>query len=127
MKPYINFIIPPYHKRLGSSTIFPLGIGYLISSLSKQDFNFEILDFTQNMDDVSESISEISIHSAIENLVKLQSKDELLYWGIGPVTTASAIFLEWIVAAIRKFSIRPIICGGPLPSILGQRWFFLIT
>lgn len=125
MKPYVNFIVPPYHKRKGSSTIFPLGIGYLVSSLSLHGIDSKILDFTEKMDDIEENITELSITREIQKFVtSLLNNKDLLFWGIGPITTASAIFLEWIVSSIHKCSDKPIICGGPLPSIIGQRWLF---
>ena len=125
MNTYVNFIVPPYHKRKGSSTIFPLGIGYLISSLSIHKIDSKILDFTEKMDDIEEEITELSIDRAVKKFAAASRNSEFpLFWGIGPVTTASAVFLEWIVSAIRKYSDKPIICGGPLPSISGQRWLF---
>lgn len=125
MKPYVNFIVPPYHKRKGSGTVFPLGIGYLISSLSSHKIDSEILDFTEKMDDIEEEITELSIDREVKNFVaSLLNKESPLFWGIGPITTASAVFLEWIISSIHKYSDQPIICGGPLPSISGQRWLF---
>ena len=50
MNPYVNFIVPPYHKRKGSSTIFPLGIGYLIASLSMHKVYSKIFVLTEKMD-----------------------------------------------------------------------------
>lgn len=125
MKPYVNFVVPPYHKRKGSSTVFPLGIGYLISSLSLHKIDSKILDFTEKMDDLQEEITELSIDRAVKKFVtSLFNNESPLFWGIGPVTTASAVFLEWIISSIHKYSDKPIICGGPLPSISGQRWLF---
>ena len=125
MNPYVNFIVPPYHKRKGSSTIFPLGIGYLIASLSMHKVDSKILDFTEKMDDIEEEITESSIDKAVKNFAEASRKGALpIFWGIGPITTASAVFLEWIISSIHKYSDKPIICGGPLPSISSQRWLF---
>lgn len=125
MNQYVNFIVPPYHKRRGSSTIFPLGIGYLVSSLSIHGIESRILDLTQKMDDMEEEITETSIDSEVAQFAAAAVNGErLLFWGIGPVTTASSLFLEAIVASVRKYSDEPVICGGPLPSISNQRWLF---
>lgn len=123
MKANVNFVIPPYHKRMGSSTIFPLGIGYLISVLLQSGYKSNIINFTENVDDIDKEISLETVERIIDIFIQ-KNEENPLFWGIGPVTTASAIFMEWIVCSIRKHSKSPIICGGPLPSIAGQKWFF---
>ena len=40
----ILFMYPPYQKRAGGGTIFPLGIGYLISGIEKNGFSFNYID-----------------------------------------------------------------------------------
>ena len=89
MNQYINFIVPPYHKRRGSSTIFPLGIGYLVSCLSMHGIESRILDLTQKMDNIEEEITEASIESEVSQFAAVNG-EQLLFWGIGPVTTASS-------------------------------------
>ena len=74
MNPYVNFIVPPYHKRKGSSTIFPLGIGYLIASLSMHKVDSKILDFTEKMDDIEEKITESSIDKAVKNFAEASER-----------------------------------------------------
>ena len=122
MRGKISIIIPPYHKRNGSSTFFPLGIGYISSYLSQFGYSVHILDFTENVDDIDIDISETTISEMICS--KYGLVDDNLMWGIGPVTTASAPIIKYIVDTIRTISKKPIVCGGPLASIEDQKWFF---
>lgn len=122
MQRMINIIIPPYHKRNGSSTFFPLGIGYISSYLSSFGYKVHILDFTENVDDIIINISKTTVQDMIYS--EYGVVEDNLMWGIGPVTTASAPFIKYIVDTIRTISRKPIICGGPLASIEDQKWFF---
>ena len=117
----ILFIIPPFHMRNGGGSFFPLGTGYIISSLEKRGYSWAIINCTEY------------IHSYYEeDLAKLEiilyeklSSFSPLVVGIGPCVTTQLRALKKISLVCGKvFTNIPIFAGGPFTSIEGQEWVF---
>lgn len=43
---YIDILLinPPFHRRNGSGSIFPLGLGYILSSVKANGFTCDVID-----------------------------------------------------------------------------------
>ena len=120
---YIDLLLinPPFHRRNGSGSIFPLGLGYIISSVKENGFSFDIID-----------CSRIISSYRKEDLNRLSQflKDELKEYnpnlvGIGPCITTQVRALSIISDCCKhQYGNEKIFAGGPLASIEGQEWFF---
>lgn len=114
-------INPPYHRRNGSGMIFPLGLGYILSAISKNKFTGHIID-----------CSHIISTYKIDDLCKLEKylqvelkKYSPILVGIGPCITTQVRALNIITNSCKKqYGREKIFAGGPLASIDGQEWFF---
>ena len=117
----ILFIIPPYHHRNGSSTLFPLGIGSIISCVEKEKYTYDYIDCT--------SIIKILRNEELEKLQavlksKLSAYQPLLV-GIGPCVTPAAKGIEVIVrCCLEIFGRESVLAGGPFTMLPSQEWFF---
>jgi len=114
-------INPPFHMRNGSGNFFPLGLGYIISSVEAHNYTWAIVDctkiittfFTNNLKIFAEKI-QIALNSFSPKII-----------GIGPCITSQLKALNIIVQCCRKlFPNVPVIAGGPFASIDGQEWVF---
>ena len=117
----ILFIIPPYHKRHGSGSLFPLGISSIIACLEQKDYTYEYIDCTR----IVSSLNDEDLRLLDEKL-----KQELLRFdprlvGIGPCVTPGAKGLITIAnCCISAFGKDIIFAGGPFASLPTQEWFF---
>lgn len=117
----ILLIIPPFHMRNGGGSFFPLGTGYIISSLEKLGYSWAIVNCTEFIQSYYE-----------EDLVKLEtilceklSSFSPLVVGIGPCVTTQLRALKKISSVCAKvFADIPVFAGGPFASIEGQEWVF---
>lgn len=106
----ILFLYPPYKKRAGGGTLFPLGIGYLISGIEKNGLTFDYVD-CQNLYYKNKK-------EFIDNLAERIRKNEYLVIAISCITTAAVPFLKDIIVACRLVhKSTPIVLGGQLVSI----------
>lgn len=106
----ILFLYPPYVKREGGGTLFPLGIGYLISGVINNGFSFDYID-CQTL--YSED-NQIFINRVVERL----SRNQYAIIAISCVTTAAVPYIESILKACRlAHKTTPIVMGGQLVSI----------
>ena len=117
----ILFIIPPYHKRNGSGSMFPLGVSSIIACLEKQQLTYEIIDCTQ----VIESLGGKELEKLGGYLDCVLLTYEPLVVGIGPCVTPGAKGLEVIARCCRTaFDVDIVFAGGPFASLPTQDWFF---
>ena len=106
----VLFLYPPYEKRVGGGSMFPLGIGYLISSVKQAGFTFAYIDCQDFYCEDSNRF--------VQKLADEISKKKYLVIAISCITTAAVPFLEDIITACRISSKSiPIILGGQLVSI----------
>lgn len=114
-------INPPFHRRNGSGSFFPLGLGYIISSVSAQGYTWSIIDCTKIID----SFYEEDLKNFEERLLlELQTHSPRLI-GIGPCITTQLRALKVISNCCKLvYPSIPLIAGGPLASIDGQEWLF---
>jgi anaerobic magnesium-protoporphyrin IX monomethyl ester cyclase len=119
----IILIHPPYHRRLGSGRVFPIGLGYLASSAEKQGFKVAIVDCALQFGSLlPESLSRLKDWLAN----KLESIHPRHAIGIGPCTTSAIRGIKAVAAICRQVHPNtPLIYGGPLASLPNQsRLFF---
>lgn len=114
-------INPPFHRRNGSGTIFPLGLGYILSSVNENGFKSEVLDCSHVISTYrAEDLCKLKKYL----LEKLNSYIPVLI-GIGPCITTQVRALKIISDCCKKiYGRNRIFAGGPLASIDGQEWFF---
>lgn len=114
----ILFLYPPYHKRIGGGTLFPLGIGYLISGVIKHNCSFDYID--------CQSFYKSNKIEFISGLARRIGIEEYRIIAISCITTAAIPFLSDIIEACRLVAKRtPIVLGGQLVSIdYVERLFF---
>lgn len=114
-------INPPFHIRNGGGNFFPLGLGYIISSVIAHGYTWGIID-------CSKIISNFSINELCEfeknfRLEMHEYSPKLI--GIGPCITSQLRALKIISGCCKTvFPAIPIVAGGPLASIEGQEWLF---
>lgn len=115
-------INPPYHRRRGSGSIFPLGLGYLAAYAERSGYCTGIIDCAA----ANYNFSAYQADGIINWLcATIAENSPRLAIGIGPCTVASAKLLEAITAACRDACpATPIIFGGPMVSIPDIGWFF---
>ena len=117
----ILFVIPPYHRRNGSGSLFPLGIGSIMASLDKKCMTYDYIDCTQIIDTLWP-----------EDLLKLEDKLTLKIAGyrtslvgIGPCVTPGARALKVVAkCCLDVFGKEKVFAGGPFTLLSTQDWFF---
>lgn len=115
-------INPPFHQRCGSGSIFPLGLGYIISTIKNNEYSWDVIDCSKKISTYYEDDLKLLDFFLHEELKKYSS--ELI--GIGPCITTQVKALKIIVDCCKEhFDRNRIFAGGPLASIDGQEWFFL--
>lgn len=114
-------INPPFHTRNGSGALFPLGLGYIISSVINHGYSWRVIDCTKTIYSFyPEDLKEFSETLSAE----LQAYNPVMI-GIGPCITTQLKALKIITHCCKKiFPSTPIVAGGPLVSINGQEWLF---
>jgi len=114
-------INPPFHTRSGGGSFFPLGLGYIISSVVAHGYSWRTIDCTQMI----HSFYEKDLHNFKEKLhVELQKYSPSIV-GVGPCVTSQLRALKVISNCCKEvLPSIPIIAGGPLASIEGQEWLF---
>ena len=117
----ILFIIPPYHKRHGSGSIFPLGISSIIACLEQKNYTYDYIDCTRiisSLDDGDLRVLDLELKQAL-----LRFDPKLV--GIGPCVTPGAKGLITIAnCCISAFGNDIVFAGGPFVSLPSQEWFF---
>ena len=114
-------INPPFHQRSGSGSIFPLGLGYIISSIENSGYSWDVIDCSKRI---------LSYYEEdLENLKNFLNEEMGKYLpeliGIGPCITTQIKALKIIADCCKEhFDKERIFAGGPLASIDGQEWFF---
>ncbi|WMC93501.1 B12-binding domain-containing radical SAM protein [Kineothrix sp. MB12-C1] len=114
-------INPPFHQRSGSGSIFPLGLGYIISAAQKNGYICKVIDCTK----IISSFFEEDLKKLKTELNKELKEYMPLLVGIGPCITTQIKALKIITDCCKdNFDIDRIFAGGPLASIDNQEWFF---
>lgn len=117
----ILFIIPPFHRRNGSGSIFPLGTGAIMACLETNHMTYDYIDCTQIIDTLWPN-----------NLRILEEylRDELKHYnplliGIGPCVTPGVRALEVVSrCCLEIFGKSKVFAGGPFTLLPSQEWFF---
>lgn len=114
-------INPPFHTRNGGGSFFPLGLGYIISSVLAHEYTWDVIDCTQMIHSFyPEDLAEF--RRELKN--RLQEYDPLMI-GVGPCITSQLRALKIIAICCKEaFPNVPVVAGGPLASIEGQEWLF---
>jgi len=114
-------INPPFHTRNGGGNFFPLGLGYIISSVEAHGHTWKVLDCTKMIN----AFFQRELESFRKNLiVELQNYSPLMI-GLGPCVTSHLKALKIIAECCQTvFPSTPIVAGGPLASIEEQEWVF---
>lgn len=114
-------IIPPFHRRNGSSTIFPLGLGYLISAAKGRGYTWDVI----NGYSMINAYTETELRRYANSLKDILKTYEPVLVGIGPCITTQVRALKIIAKyCLDIYGPERVYAGGPLPSINGQEWFF---
>lgn len=117
----ILFIIPPYHKRNGSGSLFPLGISSIIAYLEQRNYTYEYIDCTR----LITSLNDDDLLLLDEKLKQEFSKLDPRLVGIGPCVTPGAKGLITIAnCCISVFGKDIVFAGGPFATLPSQEWFF---
>lgn len=117
----ILLVIPPFHRRNGSGKIFPMGTGYIVSSLIEADISWDIINCTEIIDSCYED--DICFLSS-ELRRRFESISPKII-GIGPCITSQLKSLISIVEVCHSaFPDIPLFAGGPFASIKGQENVF---
>lgn len=117
----ILLINPPFHTRNGGGNIFPLGLGYIISSVIAHGYTCSVIDCTKM---INSFYHDDLIIFEKKLLIELQKYSPILI-GMGPCITSQLRALKIISNCCHKvFPSIPMIAGGPLASIEGQEWLF---
>jgi anaerobic magnesium-protoporphyrin IX monomethyl ester cyclase len=118
----ILLIHPSYHRRLGSGTAPPIGLGYLASSLRKEGFTLKIIDCALFFDSLDTLTIKEMKNWLQKKLILINPK---LAIGIGPCTTSSIRSILAVVDTCRDVHpCTPLIFGRPLTLIPDQEWLF---
>lgn len=114
-------INPPFHRRNGSGAIFPLGLGYILSSISENGLTSEIIDCSH----IISTYEHKDLYKLKEYLqVELKNYAPVLV-GIGPCITTQIKALSIIADCCKSYYGKDnIFAGGPLASIDAQEWVF---
>lgn len=114
-------INPPFHKRNGSGTIFPLGLGYLISAAKEEGYTWDVINGYSMIDSYAES----ELNRFSRSLKDALKAYEPVLVGIGPCITTQIRALQIIAeCCLDIYGPERVYAGGPLASIDGQEWFF---
>lgn len=114
-------INPPFHQRNGSGSIFPLGLGYLISAAQNNGYTCKVIDCTKIISSFFEEDLEV-LRTELDNELKKYMPSLV---GFGPCITTQIRALKIIADCCKdNFEIDRIFAGGPLASIDNQEWFF---
>ena len=117
----ILFVIPPYHKRNGSGSLFPLGIGAIMACLEKHGFSYDYINCPQIID----SFFPEDLKKLEEKLGNLLLQYNPIVVGIGPCVTSGAIGLEIVArCCLEIFGKERVFAGGPFATLPSQEWFF---
>ena len=88
--------------------LIPLGVGYIASSLKQAGHNVDVWDFNWLRFTKEE----------VEDLLNCNKKYYDLFCVSGIVTTYS--YQKWLIETIRKYSVKPIVCGNGCASVVGN-------
>lgn len=114
-------INPPFHKRYGSSSMFPMGLGYIISAIQAEGFSYTVIDCTQ----IISSLYEEDLDVLSKELRRRLSQYKPMLIGIGPCMTSGIKALKVIAdVCLSMFDAERIFAGGPLAGIPEQEWAF---
>ncbi len=114
-------INPPFHKRHGSSSMFPMGLGYIISAIKAEGFSYAVIDCTQ----IISSLYEEDLDILSKELRKRLSQYDPMLIGIGPCMTSGIKALKVIADVCQSmFDTERVFAGGPLAGIPQQEWVF---
>ena len=119
----ILFIIPPFHRRNGGGNFFPMGIGYIISSIERVGYSWELI----NCAEIIDSYYKKDLNILEKKLKEIIQEFSPCVIGVGPCITTQLKSIQ-IISRICKeiFPEVPLFAGGPFASIEGQEEVFLM-
>lgn len=114
-------INPPFHTRNGGGSFFPLGLGYIISSVIAHGYTWAVIDCTK----ITHDFNKNELYEFKEKLLLEIHEYSPKLIGIGPCITSQLRALKIISDCCKTvFPATTIVAGGPLASIEGQEWLF---
>lgn len=117
----VLLINPPFHSRNGGGSFFPLGLGYIISSINDHGYTWGVIDCSK----VIHSFYQKDLCLLEEVLLTEMRKYSPLIIGVGPCITSQLRALAVVSNCCHNlFPSIPMIAGGPLATIEGQEWVF---
>ena len=117
----ILLVIPPFHMRNGGGHFFPMGTGYIVSSLASRHHTYHIINCT----DIVSSLFEEDLETLRSEVTKQIKEYQPLVIGIGPCVTTQLKALKVIADVCKNvFPDTPFFAGGPFASISGQEEVF---
>lgn len=117
----ILLIIPPFHMRNGGSHFFPLGTGYIISSLQKMQLSYDVINCTE----IIRSFYETDLVYLAGKLEERLREYHPCVIGIGPCVTTQLKALRVISEICSAVQPEiPLFAGGPFATINGQATVF---
>lgn len=119
----VNLLLinPPFHRRNGSGSIFPLGLGYILSAVQEKGFSCDVVDCSRVISSYrKDDLYRLSLF--LKNELKGYNPNLV---GIGPCITTQVRALRIISDCCKQqYGNEKIFAGGPLASIEDQEWFF---
>ena len=117
----VLFIIPPFHRRNGGGKIFPMGIGYLISSVESKGYSWGVINCTAMIESCYDDDLKVFDKMLRESLKEWNP----LLIGVGPCITTQLKAIKVISNVCQNVLPQvPIYAGGPFASIVGQEEIF---
>lgn len=117
----IILIIPPFHMRNGSGHFFPMGTGYIVSSLVNRHHTYHVINCTE----IVSSLFEDDLQVLRSEVIKRVERFRPLVIGIGPCVTTQLKAIKVIAEVCKEiFPRTPLFAGGPFASICGQEDVF---
>lgn len=117
----ILFVIPPYHKRNGSGSLFPLGISAIMACLEEKQYSFDYINCTDIIDTLyPEALQQLEVQ-----LREILKNYNPILVGIGPCVTPGVKGLEIVAkCCLETFGNERVFAGGPFTMLQSQDWFF---
>lgn len=111
----VVLINPPYLRRVGSSSVEPIGLASLAATLSQQGIAVRVLDIARELERATE------LPTALEGALSKHEPDLAAsrVIGVGPLVTATLETTKFIIDFVRATCSARIVVGGPLCSAPG--------
>lgn len=117
----VLFVIPPYHKRNGSGSLFPLGTGAIMACLEQRRLTYGYINCPQIIDTLfPDDLQKLEVE-----LKEALSHYNPILVGIGPCVTPGIKGLEVVArCCLELFGTERVFAGGPFTLLPSQEWVF---